>query len=165
MPWTTRTGFGVYLSVLTHPMGWIGVGPCDRHLIVTGCMSTSQNPEFQIASLSVRCFPHAIASVHRCPTVISIAFSVQESRFVAWDTEKWIFGNGCQSRSQIRDVFGATFGVPRAWRPALYIFQQELSTCTNSIFQEVNHRCDNNHNTCGPGVSLKYDYRMFQYVS
>ena len=30
MAWTTRTGFGVYLSVLTHPMGWIGVGTVWR---------------------------------------------------------------------------------------------------------------------------------------
>ena len=30
MAWTTRTGFGVYLSVLTHPMGWIGVARWRR---------------------------------------------------------------------------------------------------------------------------------------
>ena len=30
MAWTTRTGFGVYSSALTHPMGWIGVGTVWR---------------------------------------------------------------------------------------------------------------------------------------
>ena len=30
MAWTTRTSFGVYLSALTHPMGWIGVGTVWR---------------------------------------------------------------------------------------------------------------------------------------
>ena len=103
-------------------------------------------------------FPTLSRACTRALRSFPLRLACKESRFVAWDTEKWIFGNGCQSRSQIRDVFGATFGVPRAWRPALYIFQQGLSTCANSIFQEVKHRCDNNHNTCGPGVSLKYEH-------
>ena len=30
MAWTTRTGFGAYLSALTHPMGRIGVGRWRR---------------------------------------------------------------------------------------------------------------------------------------